>query len=83
MFSKTSRWGNIIGRWKTMFTGRWLGASRVMSSPSRRTRPADGLTNPAMTRRSVVFPQPDGPRKVMNWPGGISSSTSCKAATRP
>ncbi len=33
-----------------------------------RMRPAVGLARPAMARRSVVLPEPDGPRSVQNCP---------------
>ena len=31
-----------------------------------------GFSRPATTRRVVVFPQPDGPRRVMNSPSSIT-----------
>ena len=35
--------------------------SGVMSSPSNRIFPRDGVMMPEMTLSSVVLPQPDGP----------------------
>src|SRR5215468_7291467 len=37
----------------------------VTGSPSRSTRPLVGRSSPATMRRSVDFPQPDGPRRQM------------------
>ena len=39
-----------------------------MSLPSNSIRPALGSWNPAMARRSVVLPDPEGPRMVRNSP---------------
>lgn len=39
---------------------------RNQNSPSKMTLPASGVSKPPMIRRVVVFPQPDGPRSVIN-----------------
>lgn len=39
-----------------------------MLFPFNRISPEEGRSNPAIIRRVVVFPQPDGPRKVTNSP---------------
>ena len=45
-----------------MFTGRRLGADvRACSLPPMEMSPRSGEMNPAIMRRSVVLPQPDGP----------------------
>jgi hypothetical protein len=47
----------------------------VTSRPSISTRPSVGISKPAMIRRRVVLPQPDGPRIEKNAPGAIASDT--------
>ena len=41
-----------------------------MSSPSRMTWPLVGVSRPASSPRSVLFPLPDGPMMAANWPLG-------------
>ena len=43
-------------------------ARPTMSRPSMRTVPEDTASNPAMTRRSVVLPQPEGPEEREELP---------------
>src|SRR5262245_51643688 len=45
-------------------------------------RPASTLSRPARSRRSVVLPQPEGPRSTRHSPGWTSRSTS-RTATWP
>src|SRR3954470_24138745 len=45
--------------------------------------PAVGCSRSAMTRSSVVLPQPDGPMKETNSPCPISRLTSLSATTSP
>jgi hypothetical protein len=52
-----------------------------MSSPSINTRPSLGRSKPAMIRRSVVLPQPDGPSNVSSSPGAMSRLTPSSAVT--
>src|SRR5262245_3793462 len=54
-----------------------------MSSPASTTWPASGSTRPATMRRTVLFPQPDGPSSERNSPGAASSDTSSTATTAP
>ena len=44
------------------------GGSLEMSCPPCQMVPRDWMSRPAMALRSVVFPQPEGPRKQMNSP---------------
>ncbi len=44
-----------------MLTSRSNGASRVTSRPPSSTRPAVGVSKPAIIRSTVVLPEPDGP----------------------
>ena len=53
-----------------MFTGRRCGLTSVISCPPMVIVPCVGSMKPAITRSRVVFPHPDGPRKVTNSPGG-------------
>src|SRR5689334_17328067 len=48
-----------------------------------RTRPWVGCSKPAMTRRLVVLPQPDGPSRLRNSPGSIARSTLSRPTTPP
>ena len=50
-----------------------------MSSPLRRMEPLVGISNPAIIRKVVDLPQPDGPSKVTNSPLEISKSKSLTA----
>src|SRR3954462_1045375 len=38
-----------------------FGVATPSGSPCQRTRPAEGIDNPVSMRRSVDFPDPDGP----------------------
>ena len=46
--------------------------------PATVTVPASGFSNPAMSRSSVVFPQPDDPTTAVVVPGRSSRSMSCR-----
>src|SRR5215475_5970624 len=59
------------------------GDRSVTSSSPRITRPLDTCSRPAIIRKSVVFPHPDGPTSTMNSPSAISGSTSSTAFTPP
>ena len=45
--------------------------------------PEDCFSNPAMQRKSVVLPQPDGPKKQANSPSSISIEMSFMASNEP
>src|SRR5919108_181433 len=53
---------------------RWAGWP-VMSSPSKRTRPAETGSIPHSARNRVVFPAPLEPRMATAWPATTSRST--------
>ena len=59
--------------------GRSLGGSLEMSLPSSRMSPDVGISKPAIIRSVVVFPQPEGPRKVTNSPRFTSRLKSSTA----
>src|SRR5262245_2964683 len=48
-----------------------------------RISPWVGVSRPAIMRRSVVFPEPDGPRKTRNSPSWVTRSTSLTAPSCP
>src|SRR5262245_50857689 len=54
-----------------------------MSVPSSRILPSVGCSNPAIIRRVVVLPQPDGPSIEKNSPLGMSTLIPATAATSP
>src|SRR5438105_282013 len=54
-----------------------------MSRPRSSTRPSSGRSKPAISRRVVVLPEPDGPRSVKNSPRATSRSTWSTATTSP
>src|SRR5918999_3064591 len=83
MFPATFRWGNRARVWNTMPMSRVCGDSSVMSSPSRNTRPSVGGSSPAISRSSVVFPQPEGPRNEISFAGGRWRSMPATAWTSP
>lgn len=45
--------------------------------------PSVGFVSPAMHLMTVVFPQPDGPRRTMNSPDLISRENFSSAVTLP
>ena len=56
-----------------MLESRLSGVSSLMRTPSRRISPSLMPSKPAIMRRVVVLPQPDGPSRVTNWPLAIST----------
>src|SRR5262245_9015578 len=55
------------------------GETPFTTSPPMATAPEVGSSSPAIIRRAVVFPQPDGPTSTMNSPSAIvqvSASTA-------
>src|SRR6056297_972530 len=51
--------------------------------PPIRISPSVGSSSPAIIRRLVVLPQPDGPSSVTNAPSAISSEDWCTAVKLP
>ena len=47
---------------------RFCAGMLLITVPSKSISPSSILLNPAIIRRSVVFPHPDGPRSVKNSP---------------
>src|SRR4029450_7712398 len=55
---------------------RWSSVRLPRSTPSRITVPRDGVSSPASSPSSVVFPLPDGPTIATNAPWGTANETS-------
>src|SRR3990172_3390499 len=51
--------------------------------PPMRISPEVGSSSPAIIRRRVVFPQPDGPSRTRNSPSSVERSTPLTALTSP
>src|SRR3712207_9443678 len=63
-----------------MATGRSAGRRRRRSRLSKRRCPLEGVSKPAITCRSVVFPPPDGPTIPHRLPRGTSREYSPEKA---
>src|SRR5579859_2374349 len=59
------------------------GVRSFTTLPPMRISPAVGVSRPAIIRRRVVFPEPEGPRKTRNSPSRVSRSTSLTAPSSP
>src|SRR5271165_2385283 len=66
-----------------MASPRCAGPTFVMSFASISTCPEVTSSRPAMRRRSVDFPQPDGPTNTANSPLSILRSTPLMTLTAP
>src|SRR5437762_3415660 len=55
------------------------GATSLTTSPPSRTSPELARSRPAAIRRTVVFPDPDGPTRTRNSPSAMSRSRSSTA----
>ena len=59
---------------------RSFGASSLTTRSPTRTTPSVISSSPAIMRSAVVFPQPDGPTKIMNSPSSIERSMPLTAS---
>ena len=59
------------------------GGSAATGWPWISIRPAEGAMKPAIMRRSVVLPQPEGPRMVRKAPASSPRETSSTARLSP
>src|SRR6185436_15397071 len=59
------------------------GGRLVRSLPSKEIVPESGRSRPAIIRRVVVLPQPDGPSNPKNSPCATSRETSATARVDP
>ena len=67
----------------TVFTSRSYGGTPAASDPWIRIEPALGVSKPAMSRRHVVLPEPEGPSMEKNSPSRIENDTRSTALTSP
>ena len=65
------------------FSGATVNFGEDTATPSISMRPAVGLMKPAIIRKVVVLPQPDGPSSDTNSPSRRVRSTSATAGTGP
>ena len=68
---------------KSVDTGRFSGASVVISWPSTRICPSSVFKNPLIILSVVVFPQPDAPRRHNSSPFGRESDKSFTTSFSP
>ena len=66
-----------------MLTSRSAAERLVTSRPPIKIWPALAISSPAIMRRVVVLPQPEGPSRVTSLPGSIVNDTSSTAVTSP
>ena len=55
----------------------------MISFPSTQTPPLLGDSNPAISRKSVDLPDPDGPSTITNSPASMVRSIACRALVPP
>ena len=75
--------GNRASDWKIIEVGRRLAPIPVISWPPIITRPAVGALKPAISRRRVVLPHPEGPRRQTRSPFSTARLTSFTTARSP
>src|SRR5690606_2576447 len=81
-FCMTVMCGKSAKSWKTVFTGRWKAGTPCIGRPRSSTSPSSGCSKPAIMRRVVVLPQPEGPSRAKNSPSAMSRLTPSTARTR-
>ena len=81
--SRTEMCGKSAYDWNTIAISRSEGCTSVTSRPAMPTVPSLMVSRPEIIRRSVDFPQPDGPTKTTNSPSLISSEISLITSTEP
>src|ERR1700757_4222872 len=59
------------------------GVRSFTTLPPIKISPEVGCSSPAIMRKSVVFPEPEGPRKTRNSPSRVTRSTSLTAPSSP
>jgi hypothetical protein len=57
-----------------MAMSRLRGGMSLTSSPSMRSSPLVIISRPAIIRRAVVFPHPDGPTRIISSPSRMARS---------
>ena len=82
-FFATVMCGNSAKSWNIMAMSRSHGGSFVTSLPPIRMSPSSGSSSPAMQRKLVVLPQPEGPSRQTNCPLATLSETPSTAVKSP
>ena len=66
-----------------MAMSRSLGITSLTTRPPIEISPPEIISRPAIIRRSVDLPQPEGPTRTTNWPSSMSTLTPCMTCTEP
>ena len=82
MLAATDRQGSSDGSWKATPMRRWRRSSSG-EAPAMSMEPSSGWSSPATSRRAVDLPQPEGPMRAQNPPGGTCRSKPARAVTSP
>ncbi len=80
---RTLRHGSSVASWNTSDNRMPWRRATAGGCPAMPTVPAVGSTSPAISRSSVLLPQPEGPTIETNCPCGTSSSRSRRARIPP
>src|SRR6266850_1176470 len=83
MLRRTLRCGYRANIWNTKAMSRCEARWNVTSSPSSRMLPSDGNSSPAIMRRVVVLPQPEGPSMTKKMPLSTVNVESLTAVNPP
>jgi hypothetical protein len=81
-FCATVICGNSAYSWNTVLTSRCRAGRAVTSTPPSLIVPVVGCSKPAIMRKTVVFPEPDGPRIANSSPSATARS-AFSTATMP
>ena len=79
MLSRTVRCGYSAYDWNTMAMSRSFGSRSLTTRSPMRSSPDEIVSSPAIIRRAVDLPQPDGPTSTRNSPSATSSESLCTA----
>ena len=82
-FSRTVIVSYKTGNWKTWATLRFAVSRSVTSTPSKYTRPTDGVSKPEIILSRVVLPQPLGPRSAIASPSFQVNEIGLRAKVAP
>src|SRR5438067_4272625 len=83
MLLRTFMCGYNAKSWNTKPISRCDARLNVTSSPPSRILPEDGSSSPAIIRKVVVLPQPEGPSKTKNSPSAIVNDDARTAVKSP
>src|SRR5216684_1869905 len=66
-----------------MAMSRSFGATPLTTRSPIAIRPPEISSSPAIIRKSVDLPQPEGPTSTQNWPSSTPTSTPCTTSVEP